>query len=495
MLSPLGAAGIAKRSRSPAWLWAGIALLVLVVFAIPGMATRSLWSDEIASVLFAGLPLDEFYQLVFGREVNMVLYYFVLRYWLAFGDSEFSMRLLSLIFAGCAVLILFVLTKRTWGDRVASTSVILLATNSTFVAYAVEARGYSLLVLTTCLSYWTLFVLLEVPGWRRALAYAGAVATTIYSHFFGLLVPFAHWIGILCAGITRSRKLLTVIFPAFFLILIAATPLILAVLHYGGVLTWMEKPTVRSVYYMAIALVGNGGEPLLLAYLGICGVGCYQVFRRYPGVADGYRVANLVVLSGCTVPIFVAFLVSQISPAFTVRYLLVVLPPMVILAAVGIEAIRSSKLRAVILGTVVFISMAATYIGRENETTQDWRASATYLQNNVASSDAILFFSPWMKNNIKFYTKRLNGSDPPGDIVYPKAEGYPLISNLGIDPLPSEIVASLRKRYQTVWLVLAHDWSKSMKPISDRLRSELRLAFPTEDERIFEGNIRVVRYQ
>src|SRR5437879_7015586 len=58
---------------------------------------KSFWLDEIISVSIAKLDGAGFRNIVMSWEANMALYYALLRLWWHIGQSEFAVRLLSVI--------------------------------------------------------------------------------------------------------------------------------------------------------------------------------------------------------------------------------------------------------------------------------------------------------------------------------------------------------------------------------------------------------------
>src|SRR6266404_290643 len=80
------------------------------------LAGRSLWIDEAASVHFATIPWWPFLRLLWGYQGNMALYYFALRAWMHWGDSEFVVRGLSALFGILTIPSVYALGKRLF-DR------------------------------------------------------------------------------------------------------------------------------------------------------------------------------------------------------------------------------------------------------------------------------------------------------------------------------------------------------------------------------------------
>ena len=64
----------------------------------------------------------------------MGLYYVLLHGWIALGDSEFTVRALSAIFAVATIPVVYGLTRRIFRGRAALTAALLLALNSFFIS-------------------------------------------------------------------------------------------------------------------------------------------------------------------------------------------------------------------------------------------------------------------------------------------------------------------------------------------------------------------------
>ena len=92
----------------------------------------------------ARLDWFNFLRILWRREMNMVLYYLLLRGWLHLGDSVAFIRGLSVIFAVAAIPAIFLLGRKLLGTRFGLVSALLLSVNAFQVRYAQEARSYSL---------------------------------------------------------------------------------------------------------------------------------------------------------------------------------------------------------------------------------------------------------------------------------------------------------------------------------------------------------------
>src|SRR6266852_3049327 len=129
-----------------------ILLLALVTVMCVGAALRivelgseSLWLDEAYSIFTSRLPLSAIVQEI-SEDVHPPLYYFLLHYWMkAFGESEFSARLLSAMFGVAAIPLLYRLASMLFDRTAGLFSAILLAWSHFNIEFSQEARMYSLL--------------------------------------------------------------------------------------------------------------------------------------------------------------------------------------------------------------------------------------------------------------------------------------------------------------------------------------------------------------
>ena len=131
-----------------------LALITAVAAALRfhSLAAKSFWFDEGVSVAIARLDWYNFARILWRREANMSLYYLFLRFWLHFGESEFFVRSLSVLFAIASIPVIYVLGRRLFGSRVGLIAAALLAINAYHIQYSQDARSYSLMVFLCLLS-------------------------------------------------------------------------------------------------------------------------------------------------------------------------------------------------------------------------------------------------------------------------------------------------------------------------------------------------------
>ncbi len=199
------------RPRSQPFLIAAVVALVCLAFALKALAlidATTLWSDELYSV---GKSFQASYPdllAMLREDTHPPLYYSLLWVWgLGVGQSAVQLRLLSWLAYACGGLVMVV---QTWAlaprDRrgVAVSVVALLAWCSPYpVRFAIEGKGYALLVLLVACGWWWRRRCLTVsPDARTAsvlelLPYALVIGVAGLTHFYGLFLfaAAAAWDG------------------------------------------------------------------------------------------------------------------------------------------------------------------------------------------------------------------------------------------------------------------------------------------------------------
>ena len=182
-----------------------IIAVIILAFAlrIYCLDHQSIWYDEGVSVYFANQGLRD---LVAGvsADNHPPLHFFALHLWLKLaGQSEFSVRFLSLISGVLSVPLLFKLGRELFNRRVGLLAAFLLSISPFHVWFSQEARMYTLAALLGLASVYT-FVLLLRKGARSArllrlgsvqgylwLSYVVASTLGLYTHFYvGFIILF-----------------------------------------------------------------------------------------------------------------------------------------------------------------------------------------------------------------------------------------------------------------------------------------------------------------
>ena len=168
--------------------WSYVALLFLaagvVVSAFTLLNPYSYWLDELYSVTASNESLASLHRILL-HDLHPPLYQLLLKGWMmVFGDSEFSSRSLSWIFAVASLYPLWRLAKNH-GSVFFVCSAIVFSTNMLFTFYANESRSYAM-----ALFFATLVTVYYVAEIRKQISIVFLIACVALSltHYFGLIL-------------------------------------------------------------------------------------------------------------------------------------------------------------------------------------------------------------------------------------------------------------------------------------------------------------------
>jgi len=497
---------------SPLVLLLAIVLPVGTLFRLLFLGQKSFALDEVSSVVYASFDWPAFVHMLANREANMTFYYCLLRVWLQLGHSEFAVRSLSLIASVATLPAIYAVAGRLFGKRVGLVSGMLLAVNAFHVRYGQDARSYSQLVLLTTLASLFFLRALERPSWWNWLGYAVSGALATYSHFFAVLVLGAHWVSALLAPPYRiSWKRLLVATTAVGAMVL---PLVLfALTRDVGQISWATSPDQRCVRKFLEALAG-GSEVACGAYLLACLSALIAVERRQGSCPLG-RLSVVItqrrrlslqplaeawpfrfVLAWLFVPIALVLAASMVKPVFVHRFMIICLPPFIILAAAGLSSMQSRRLFVAALTAMVLISAyrVVRYYQKAPEA-EDWRGATRYILTRGEPSDGLVFYHPCVRRAYEYY-REAEGRPTGPHVVFPTTSDGSFYEEWDIEQKPAQaLLEGLPGRYDNVWLVLSHDQVRALgrNLVSESIELSLGANFAHVETQKFAG-VRVLRY-
>jgi mannosyltransferase len=461
-------------------------LALMTALTAYNLGLKSVWLDEAASITYAGQTWRGLLDFWWNSEANQGLYYAALKVWTGvFGTSEVAVRLLSVIPAVGTVWATWRLGTVLFDSRTAILAALLLALNGSFLAYAQEARAYSMMTFFALLATLCFVRAAESPTLGRWLLYTATTVVGVYLHVFVALVPVAHLAALL---LVRRREVpwrhLTI---SAVLGLIMVAPILAFMMRpdmgYG---TWIEYRGLRGLLSMFYFLSGQN-YVLLAGYFvlsSIAALGLGWAYYRQGGIRRLWPLA--LVVSLLLVPILVAFLASTVKPVFVNRYLLYCLPALTLLVALGLTHARPAILSLGLLAIILTGSVLSLYGYHESEKS-DWRRATEYLATVTSPHDAVLFYAGYSRLGYDYYSSRLPAKPSPR-IVFP-VEGV----HDPDGPPPDGLVAALPAQHAQTWLVLHHD-QLGQPGASEKIHGILAEGYPQVEERLFTG-IRIVRYR
>jgi hypothetical protein len=381
-------------SHSRAGLFLCLAVYAACLAAL--LPVQSLWLDEILDLIGVRLPtlagLLAYIPLNPGASPLGYIPQFAAVHWLGF--SAFSARLPSLVWSLAACVGMFILARRMQLRR-PLVAVAIFALFPLQLRYALEVRPYE---LALALGIWATVAFLRVvdqpESLPRAAVYTLAMAAALYTFPFTLFVAIAHLVWA-CA--TRRWRALVAAGVAVAVAGLAFSPWYL---RYAA--QWRESVVAAqlkdSIGLRAIPMIlreipgaGYIGSTLLL--IGV--IFCIAKTR------DRLLWALYAIL-----PIFcVVAADASFGYLLAVRQMIVVLAPLALLFAAGLE--KLDRRAAVALGFALALALLAADVNSFRRPRENWRAAALLL-----ASERCVVYAPGNSRPLyAFFVPELTAGD------------------------------------------------------------------------------------
>jgi hypothetical protein len=336
----------------PLWLWTSGGLILLVALSAY-MRSRQLgsqfWIDE---GITTGIATHSLSQIpgVLKFDGNPPLYYMLLHLWIsAFGDSESATHSLSLLFGLAIIPVGGWGCWKLFGPRAGVMAAVLFAFNAWLTSYAQETRMYEMMAFLGAVAT-VAFVLGFVQRKRGWLFLYGAMLTAmLYTHSWGGLF----FIGSAIAGIpavlaSDNRKQLLIdgvitYFVAGALYLPWLPTLLYQVAHTAA--PWDNAPRFGAPVQISRSVIGGDRITIVLVFGAAVGLGPLFL-RRVKRTQEATTLWTLIVLPVAVLAL--AWVESQVNPAWAPRYFAPVIPAILFLIAWGLS-------RAKVLGIVCLL--------------------------------------------------------------------------------------------------------------------------------------------
>jgi mannosyltransferase len=382
------------------------------------LGSKSLWLDEGATVALVRTSWQHFWWVWWHGEANLqTIYFLFMRGWIHGGLSESWLRLPSALFGIASIPLLYALARKFTGVTGALVAAALLTFNPTHVYYSQEARSYTLAILLVLLSTYVFVEAVQSNLTRDWLWWTICGIAVFYSHDLAALVlvsqvaslffkarpvPWRRALG--CGAI-----ILVVAIPGLTYIFRASPEN----LHFA----WMPRPSPLEFWHLAMFFGGSGVKVALAIVLWIAG-GCAVLRRRRDDAADDFWGGMLIVLWAVIPPVILA-LISLREPLFLQRYMVFSLPATILLAAMGVEALR--KWNIGLLLAIALCAMSLPTVVRDYaKPREDWRGASNAVLSGARPGDAVVFFPFYTRIMLDYYGARLGASVPSLHVFAPQ---------------------------------------------------------------------------
>ena len=319
------------------------------------------WFDESASWHLAQLPVSKIVELAMIDNTPPV-YHVFLHYWIGIGfESDFALRLPSVILGIFAVYMTYRLGKLLVDEKTGLLAALFGAISFQGVHYSQEARMYALQIFLAALSvYYFIRWLREGGNWRMTIWLLSSVIM-FYNHLFAVFVFGGEWLFFLIGFKEyKSRSKHWLLWNLF--LFICLTPWIPVVLQQMTAIKgdyWVTPAGPTQIVSVFVKLtVGTFlrkqyalATVLSLPFGGIAAYGLFRLFKE--NVREKWLLPILIFL-----PLIIVYIYSlRGSSLFYYRYFVYMIPFVDILLAIGILKIGKMKIRFGVFGLLVLINL------------------------------------------------------------------------------------------------------------------------------------------
>ncbi|HXD67124.1 MAG TPA: glycosyltransferase family 39 protein [Solirubrobacteraceae bacterium] len=401
-----------ERGRGvPVNRWTLAALVLVLMLASAALRVGQLrfhyWIDEAISVGIASHRLGALHALL-RQDGSPPLYYLLLHGWIGlWGRGEVATHLLSLVFAVVAVPVAYGGAAGLFGRRVGVYAAVLAAGLPFLTAYAQETRMYSLMALLSLLVA-VGFVQGFVQRRQRYLALlALSLAAALYTHNWALFLgvaTFVAFIVVLWLAPVASRPALGrdggLVFGAVALMYLPWVPTLLYQAGHTGA-PWALSPVVWSLSEGLYFLVGGRGAAVAILF----GAGIGLIGLRGEGRSPRPTAVAAIALGVLGVgTLLIAWVYAKTTPAWSGRYLAVIVGPLLLLAALGLARARGEGVIALILVCCFWVLDPRP---SSLDTKSNVAAVAAVMRPHLGRDTLVLSTQPEQVPTIAYYLPRL----------------------------------------------------------------------------------------
>jgi len=464
------------------------------------LGQESIWLDEAYSLKFSSYAVTHIFS---QKESNPPLYYIFMHYWISlFGNSEFSLRLPSALFAIVSIPTLYRFGIRIAGRKAGLLASLFLTISVFHLFYSQEARVYSLLLLLSLFSMSIFHLLLSRPNARLCIAYVFFSVLLVYSHIYGLFI-------ILCQNIcfaacicldrkscrcTRQKWLylqlcVLALFAPWLPILLDQIFFIQA--DYW----WLSRPDLSTLYTTFLSF-SNNSVVILILYVAFAALSCFPLYRSASQSAGKplrsllkaffktNRDVSLLAL-WLVIPIVFPYIISQLSSSiYFPRYTIVSLPALYLLTAKGLCRLRFQRARLIIVIVILIFSVQPLWQYFSGPHKSGWRKLVEYIDTHAHHDDLLVFNSFICKDLLfNYYSQRedlINTSSFP-DVPFEAQFKDPTVDV--VDDAYKKALRSLANRHDRIWVISAYSSDIQRK----RIRTILSMSHKMLDHKRFFG--------
>lgn len=384
------------------YLWALSIFILNVLFKLIDVSYSPFWYDEIISIKAA---YQDFGHIKHTSEWdnNPPFYYYCLSIWIkCFNDSEFTVRLLSIIFSSVAAVYLFLIANKNFNLVTAICASFIFLSNNIVFYYSHEARAYSLVLMLSLVSTW-LYFNLKSERKIKYIIWLGLINfLIIYSHYIAGLVLFFQTVLMLFYFDKELKKY----FSYSLLITIALTLLrftkkqFLLIFNFNSPKNsfWLPKSTFEYLKEVTSSFLFNDYFAIIFLVI-IFLIVVITIIKKTPN-------QFFIIYSFCLGigSVLILYFLGKLTPIFLDRYLIFSIPFLSLLIASGTLFIKNNYV--FMSGCFLFFCFAIFKISYKTDKNMDYRSVVNFIKNEKKSNDLIIVKTKDMISVFGYYYEK-----------------------------------------------------------------------------------------
>lgn len=318
------------------------------------------WFDEAISLAFAKQDLSNILTATLADN-HPPFYYLFLHFWMKFSQSEFFLRLPSIIFGLISIFLIYLVTEKLFDKKVASVSSLILALSPLHVYFSAETRMYSLWTMLTLAGFYFFLKILSRPKKIYYLIFNILFLISLYTHYFTIFFLLSLDLFL----ILKRKKYQRIVFGLFFCqvaIGLLFLPWVFYFLSNTHPKPWQITPVLGIPATFLSFILGGVGAVTLKTFFALTTpfliktifsiASIFFILLFFLGMGNKERAEeNLLLILLVFFPILATVLISISHPIYSPRPFLAFAPYFYILAARGLESLGKKwpKLIAIVL--------------------------------------------------------------------------------------------------------------------------------------------------
>ena len=395
---------------------------------------QSIWLDELITMNECNpkLSFTETHAIISVWENNPIFYYYLVKInSMLFGHTTFVVRMLSAVFGVLSIYLLYLIGRELNDKKTGIIAALLASVNYFFIYYSQEARAYILLTFLTVFSFYKLIKFLKNNTLKNAIIYGLSLTLMINTHFFGLFVLVAQVVilSVFLFDVEKNKRF------SYFKNSLIAGVIALSIWYYFAweifkiasklEAFWIPPPTPELLTGIFKEFFGHSEALIFIISI----ITIFYFIKLFSSKAEAKIVKNNHLIFGFIilaiwifVTIYIPYLRTYLKiPMITSRYLILVLPAIILLLAISISKIQNNIVRNGVLVFFTIASLTDIFVVKKYYTTvnktQYREISEKIIEKNTSKSKIV---SNWYWHFGYF----LNNKGMKGDVIGRSLQDY-----------------------------------------------------------------------